>query len=288
MTEVDRQFLEQIAGSLQTTYEIVIGFAKGHGKRFAIAELMRTAQIPRIRQSETLNVLEKLERQGVVSSSGKLWNCDIPNCELKELALVLRGAVLQREIDSAVIDADRPDVVLTRPKSPSRLDRAISIEPALQIHIENTEDAFASLAASAETSLTIMTPFLDAAGSDWALSLFKVTKPGVKKELVLRFLNEPRSDLFPEGLSIIADELYRMGVYVYDFAVPRPGASKFYETFHAKVIVADGIRAYVGSANLNRHSRETSMELGLLVSGIAATRIDKILDKVRDIAIPYD
>ena len=62
----------------------------------------------------------------------------------------------------------------------------------------------------------------------------------------------------------------RAQVKVYDFAVPRPDTPNFFETFHAKVISADEEWVYVGSANLSRHSKETSMELGMLVSGSAA------------------
>ena len=60
--------------------------------------------------------------------------------------------------------------------------------------------------------------------------------------------------------------------------------SNLFETFHAKVICEDGKRAYVGSANLNRHSKETSMELGILISGSSAARIPSIIIKVRGIA----
>ena len=152
------------------------------------------------------------------------------------------------------------------------------------VHIENTDDAFKSLAASATRSLTIMTPFLDNVGSEWAVSLFEAADNAVSKQLILRFLQDPESDLYPEDYPSIIGDLKRLDVTVYDFAVPRPDTPSFFERFHAKVISADGARAYVGSANLSRHSKETSMELGMLVSGSAAARVDEILRKVRGIA----
>jgi phosphatidylserine/phosphatidylglycerophosphate/cardiolipin synthase-like enzyme len=49
----------------------------------------------------------------------------------------------------------------------------------------------------------------------------------------------------------------------------RPEATG-YETFHAKVLLADDDEAYVGSANMTKWSFEQSLELGVLVRGRAA------------------
>jgi phosphatidylserine/phosphatidylglycerophosphate/cardiolipin synthase-like enzyme len=184
-----------------------------------------------------------------------------------------------------MIAGEKTDIVLTRPRAPSRLDQAISDDTSLLVSIEDTADAFASLAAAAEERLTIMTPFLDEVGANWAISLFEIAGDSISKELILRFLNDPNSDLYPDGLPAILPDLRRLGVKVFDYGVPRPDIPQFYETFHAKVICADGSRAYVGSANLSRHSKETSMELGTLVSGRAALCVNSILEKIRSIAI---
>lgn len=39
------------------------------------------------------------------------------------------------------------------------------------------------------------------------------------------------------------------------------------ETFHAKIVLADGVAAYVGSANLLKRSTSTILECGMLVEG---------------------
>jgi len=195
------------------------------------------------------------------------------------------GAQIYKNIADGFLEQEKSEVVLTRPKAPSSLDKQIDDDPTLLVHIENTDDAFASIAASATKSLTIMTPFLDEVGARWAITLYEIANSTVSKELILGFLQDPNSDLYPRGLDRIKPDLIRLGVKVYDFAVPRSDSRNFFETFHAKVICADGDRAYVGSANLSRHSKETSMELGMLVSGSAAARVDAILEKVRCIAI---
>ncbi|WP_420417533.1 phospholipase D-like domain-containing protein [Pacificispira sp.] len=43
------------------------------------------------------------------------------------------------------------------------------------------------------------------------------------------------------------------------------------ETFHAKIVLADGVAAYVGSANLLRRSKVTNLECGMLIEGEAGS-----------------
>ena len=285
MLRVDPTLLIELEDNLQTALSIVGGLALTKESGVSTTDLVRLAKIPHVRQSETITVLGILEGNGVVKSHGKRWTRLISIEQLHALEYALFGALTQKQRSVDAIRLERPEVVLTRPRAPSQLDETIANDTSLSVNIENTEDAFLSLAVSAEKSLTLMTPFLDESGAKWALSLFSAARQGVAKELILRFLGDPDSGLYPDGFPIIADELRQLQVDVYDFAIPRPSNPSFHETFHAKIIGADGTRAYVGSANLNRHSKETSMELGMLVTGTAARHVHRILEKVRGIAI---
>ena len=71
-------------------------------------------------------------------------------------------------------------------------------------------------------------------------------------------------------------------VKVLDYLVD---AGDGYETFHAKVVIADGDLAYVGSANLTRYARH-SMELGVLVQGRAARAVSALVRSVERISRP--
>ena len=287
MTEIDTDLIDALTGYLQTAYGVVFGLARGEASsRISVPELARTASIPHVRQSEVITVLGALEQHGIVRKHGDTWSRVSSQEDLDALGYAFLGAQAQKEISARVIELERPEVVLTRPRAPSQLDQIIGDDASLLVHIENTDDAFASLAASARRSLTIMTPFLDDVGAKWAIALFETAGRTVSKELILRFLQNPESGQYPEGLPSIEGDLNRLQVEVFDFAVPRPDSLNFFETFHAKVISADGERAYVGSANLSRHSKEASMELGMLVSGSAAAHVNDILDKIRSIAIP--
>jgi phosphatidylserine/phosphatidylglycerophosphate/cardiolipin synthase-like enzyme len=49
-------------------------------------------------------------------------------------------------------------------------------------------------------------------------------------------------------------------------------------------VLADGVAAYVGSANLLRRSKSTNLECGMLVEGPAVGAVEVLLDAVRVIA----
>ncbi len=285
MESVNQELVLELSGLLQTAHKIVLGLIDFYETdSITTIVLLRAAAVPHIRHSEALSVLDLLERFEVIQKDGDSWISVYSKQNLTAFGQVLVGAQIYKGFSDQIIAKEKPEVVLTRPRAPSQLDKAISDDTSLSVHIENTDDAFASIAASAKERITIMTPFLDEVGASWAMALFNVTNESVSKELILRFLRDPSSNLYPEGLPLILADLSRLGVKIFDFAVPRPDTPQFYETFHAKVICADGSRAYVGSANLSQHSKETSMEMGILVSGTAAIRVDAILNKVRGIA----
>ena len=286
MEKIYRELVHELSGQLQTAHKIVLGLIECYeADSVTTVVLLKAAAIPHVRQSEALSVLDLLSRFKVIQKDCDVWNCACSMEELKAIGYILLGALTYKGFSDDIIAQEKSEVVLTRPRAPSQLDKAIIDDTSLSVHVENTDDAFASIAASAKNRLTIMTPFLDEMGASWAIALFNVAKDTVSKELILRFLQDPSSNLYPEGLPAILADLKRLGVKVYDFAVPRPDTPQFYETFHAKVICADGNRAYVGSANLSRHSKETSMEMGMLVSGTVARRVDAVLQTVRGIAI---
>lgn len=72
------------------------------------------------------------------------------------------------------------------------------------------------------------------------------------------------------------------GVRVLNYLLPADGS---YETFHAKVVIADGDHAYVGSANMTRYARH-SMELGVIVKGRPARAVAALVRGVERISKP--
>lgn len=52
------------------------------------------------------------------------------------------------------------------------------------------------------------------------------------------------------------------------------------ETFHAKIVLADGVAAYVGSANFLYRSREANLECGFLLEGDAVAPVAVLVEAV--------
>ena len=145
----------------------------------------------------------------------------------------------------------------------------------------DTKELFPAIADSAKASLVVMTPFLDEVGADIVLNLFENTA-APDKCLVLR---TTRTGGPPEGLAKVQASLAQCGVQVLNFKLEKPGTSGT-ETFHAKVVLADDMAAYVGSSNMNQWSFQYSLELGLFVQGKAASRIAGVMRAVRSVAHP--
>ena len=102
--------------------------------------------------------------------------------------------------------------------------------------------------------------------------------------LVLRGLEDPaRADAI--GYAGIGRWLSERGVRVVNYGLVRLGGGR--ESFHAKVVLADDRRAYVGSANLTGWSYDYSMELGVVLEGQAAAEIAEVVEAVLEAATPW-
>lgn len=124
-----------------------------------------------------------------------------------------------------------------------------------------------------------MTPYLDEVGAAIVLNLFERANV-TDRCLILRATSEGNA---PSGLADIRAALNQLGVAVLNFRLDRPDSSGN-ETFHAKVVLADDVSAYVGSSNMLKWSFEYSLELGLHVRGRAAFRIADILNAVKAVS----
>lgn len=161
-------------------------------------------------------------------------------------------------------------LVVTMPPEPSRLAGALAADIASDyVALTRTTDAFRHLAGLASARLTIMVPYIDRVGAEWATDLFRNT---IAKErmLVLR----DASQLAACGAE--GERLVARTTHIFDYG----GADLANETFHAKIVLADGVAAYVGSANLLRRSKSTNLECGMLVEGPAVSAVKVLLDAV--------
>lgn len=159
--------------------------------------------------------------------------------------------------------------VVTLPPEPSRLGEALRKDVASSVTtLTNTNDAFRHLAQRAVVRLVIMIPFIDRSGAEWATELFGLS-PAQERILIVRGITQ-LDTCGPHGQA-----LRRVATRIVDY-----GGRPTDETFHAKIVLADGVAAYVGSANLLHRSKEVNLECGMLVEGPAVQAIKVVVDAV--------
>jgi phosphatidylserine/phosphatidylglycerophosphate/cardiolipin synthase-like enzyme len=136
---------------------------------------------------------------------------------------------------------------------------ALSIPPALRDRIAGvvpflrTYDAFAGLFAGAKRSLKILAPYVDPSFT----ALLALTNARVQ---VLTTAGEGRG----MRASPVLERCASLRPVTVRYLTERRDRALLYQ-MHAKMILADSERAYVGTANLTDTSIHYNLELGLLV-----------------------
>ncbi|ODT89093.1 phospholipase D-like domain-containing protein [Phenylobacterium sp. SCN 70-31] len=217
-----------------------------------------------------LRVLTDFERRGWVTAIGQGWTGG-PERMPGGIPGFLDGAAAMY---SALPHDGRATTVVTFPASTNGVVRALPRTGFSYAGLVSSDEAFARIADAAVNTLTVLTPFLNKDGLDYVVTLFQRTR-AVQKVLVVRRYGGALA-----RASERIEELARLGVDVRNYTLPLP---KGFETFHAKVILADQDLAYVGSANMTRYERR-SMELGVLVDGKAARVVASVVRAVEIVA----
>lgn len=164
----------------------------------------------------------------------------------------------------AVMAAIRPEAgtfqaVVTPPPNPSSFARALQSTGMARADLMDTASAMRQVASAARRDLVILTPFANEQGLRFVADLFEMSH-ATCRTLILRTRNSGTR----RAIEGIKDRLRDLRVRVLDYVLDLGGGN--YETFHAKVILADEQMAYVGSANMLHYARN-SMELGVLLRG---------------------
>ena len=235
--------------------------------------------LPQARAADVERTLAAGKSCGLVTQATPLtWR--VRNRTLAgQLAPLLQGARLYRTRIHR--DSDMVEVVLTKPPAPSQVSLKLGTMLEGGAGFRDTRQLLPLIAESARQSFVVMTPYFDAMGASVVVNLFERT-PAKDRCLVLR---TDRDGASPAGLAAVRAELQQRQVEVLNFRLDRPEAPGN-ETFHAKVVLADDVSAYVGSSNMNQWSFEYSLELGLFVRGKAAARIATLLQAVRAVSGP--
>jgi len=219
-------------------------------------------------------VVEILVANGVLFGSPDKWERNSSACT-PSLAAALQGAAIGQR---ATYEKESPIVAATMPLGFGALG---AILPGLGLRhafVEATDTVFTEIARSAENDFTIFAPFLNEEGVLWIRDLL-TTSPAAERFLILRDWSRAGHHLAP-----IKAELSANKVKIFDYFLPHEDS---YETFHAKLLLADDTRAYVGSANFLRY-RKNSLELGVMVKGDAARTVRFISEAMKRVSVPVD
>lgn len=234
--------------------------------------------IAQSRAGEVVNFLSKAKTLGLVRQVSELnWQiCNLPAmCELAPMFQAIH--IYRQQVHQ---DENTVEVVLTKPPNPSALTKTLENMLLGTWGLLDTRDILPSIAEKAKERFVVMTPFLDEFGSQILVDLYRNVDKAAKKQLILRMTPDGQ---LPLGYLSEAKELKKLGVDVYNFRLERTEELGT-ETFHAKVVLADHACAYVGSTNMNKWSFQYSLELGLMVSGVAASRVGHIVDAILKIS----
>ena len=218
----------------------------------------------------------------ILERSSGILTCILSQSDARDGSIFLRGAAYAT---FEFRDSNSVEIVLSPPLHPSRLMEVLPKQKFGWARLHNTRDALIALAATARNRLAILSPFLDDVGMDWVEELFAAPVPMVERILIVR-----GSDLASrELLEFRRDEHIRQGIKVYRYAIEHDSNTRDskIETFHAKIVLCDRDSAYIGSSNMNRASRELSLECGVHIGGPCVRPVATLVDSILSIAQRY-
>ena len=189
------------------------------------------------------------------------------------VAAFLEGAATMR---LTLNDDGKALAIVTLPLAPSAIERALPLTGFAHASLLSTTEALKRVTAAAVGSMTVMTPFLNEDGLEVVLGLFQETRAPTRR-LIVRQLGGAKDIVTSNSTAISA-----LGIEVLDYTLP---AGDGFETFHAKVALADQDLVYLGSANMTVFARH-SLDLGILADGRAAKVIASVVRAIERVATP--
>ena len=156
---------------------------------------------------------------------------------------------------------------------------------ALVLARQLAKDSLIELASRAQRRFVVVSPFLDHEGLHWIASLFEAARSATERLLIVRGRDQVEVDVLRSKSTALA--AWNAKVLTYAVAHDPALRSPAIETFHAKVLLADRDHAYIGSTNMNRWSRDVSMECGVIISGPCVRPVATLVDAMIAVAEPW-
>jgi phosphatidylserine/phosphatidylglycerophosphate/cardiolipin synthase-like enzyme len=222
------------------------------------------------------SILAGLLEGGLLSRTKEGISLTVPKDDTLRYAAVLRGVAYARYRQR---DSNQVEITLSPPAHPSKLMDALPKQGFSWAHLRDTKDSLIELASKAEHRLVIVSPFLDAEGLEWIGELFEAT---AGKDIQRLMIVRGRDQVETEVLRANQSRLTAFGVRILGYAILHDPSLRTLpiETFHAKILLADADKAYIGSANMTRWSRDLSMECGVIIKGPCVKPVATLVNAV--------
>ena len=229
------------------------------------------------------SVLTGLLETGLLSQMKDGISLTVSKNDALRYAAVLRGVAYARYRQR---DSNQIEITLSPPAHPSRLMEMLPKQGFSWTRLYHTKDSLIELASQAQRRLVIISPFLDREGLEWIGQLFDATAiKSIKRTMIVRGRDQTEADVLRKHNSPLA----AWGVEILTYAISHDPAFRnpAIETFHAKILLADDDKAYIGSANMTRWSRDFSMECGVILRGPSVKPVATLVEAMIKIGNPW-
>jgi phosphatidylserine/phosphatidylglycerophosphate/cardiolipin synthase-like enzyme len=252
------------------------------------AQIVRQSFLTDLARKESVTSDRLLQLLGPLHSTGVI-RMEQGGCALSvspanalRYAAVLRGVAYAHHRRR---DANTVEITLSPPASPSRLMEMLPKTGFSWARLYDTKDSLIELASRAQRRFVVVSPFLDSAGLDWIGALFEAARLATERTLIVRGRDQAEIDMVRSHHASLST--WNARVLTYSVAHDPSLRSPAIETFHAKVLLADHNHAYIGSANMNRWSRDISMECGVIINGPCVRPVATLIDAMISVAEPW-
>lgn len=228
------------------------------------------------------SLLARLIQTGLVCRTSDGVRLTVSSADTLRYAAVLRGVAYARYRQR---DSNQIEITLSPPGRPSRLMEILPKQGFSWTRLYNTKDSLIELASQAERRLVIVSPFLDREGLQWISQIFDASAPKrLHRIMIVRGLDQTEADMLAGSRAWLNTK----GVTVLGYAIAHDPTVRnpAIETFHAKMLLADDDKAYIGSANMTRWSRDFSMECGVILRGPAVRPVATLVEAMIQVSNP--
>lgn len=227
-----------------------------HADREVTPEELRDLAPCDLSMTDAENIVYQLAVEGV-------FDDDTLNVETLRASFVGAGLLAAQD------DSPENTVVATIPYSDSALDSGM---------FEPLHGNLLKLIRSANDDLVLMSPFLsEQAYERLRPALITAADNGADITLITRYLTYGDEDFNREFTREVADDRRLAPATTYYEYID----DETWTTFHAKVVIADGVRAYLGTANLTHKGLGSNLELGVIFRDDTAARLDALVANLR-------